>query len=50
VTASNDNRTALEIHRTPIDHARSSPAVNHDSIPRTEVQPARRRDASQGTE
>jgi hypothetical protein len=50
VTASNDNRAALDIHRTPIDDARSSPAANHDPIPRTEVQLARRRNASQGTE
>jgi hypothetical protein len=50
VTASNDNRAAHDIHRTPIDDARSSPAANHDPIPRTDVRLARRRDMSQRTE
>jgi hypothetical protein len=50
VTASNDNRAALDIHRTPIDDARSSPAANHDPIPRTQVQLVRRRDTSLRTE
>jgi hypothetical protein len=50
VAAINDNRAALDVRRTPIDDARSSRAANHDPIPRTEVQLARRRDVSQGTE
>jgi hypothetical protein len=50
VTASNDNRAGLDIHRTPIGDARFSPAANYDPIPRTEVQLARRRDTSQRTE
>jgi hypothetical protein len=50
VTASNANRAALGIHPTRVEDARSSPAANHDPIPRTEVQAARPWDTLHGTE
>jgi hypothetical protein len=50
VTASNDNRAGLENHATPIGDARSSPAADHEPIPRTAMQLARRRDTSQRSE
>jgi len=50
VTASHTNCAALGIHPTRIEDANSSPAANHDPIPRTEVPLARPWDASHGTE